>query len=156
MTDPAVTRWITAVTTGETATKLEAIYAEAAEEITRRAPSCWASGRCCNFEQFRHRLYTTGLEAAYTVTRWNDMNPTLTIEGVDAAQSRGGCPFQDKNLCAAHTIKPLGCRLFFCDRTATDWQTETLERLHAKVKALHTDTIPYEYAEWRHMLRRFT
>jgi len=153
--DPSVRAWIEAVTHGTAAAELEAIYAEASERIAARGPACWASGRCCNFESYGHRLYVTGLEAAYCVTRWNDANPTLTVEGVEAAQARGGCPFQQANLCAAHTIKPLGCRVFFCDRTAKEWQNTLLEDLHARVKALHGAPIPYEYAEWRWMLGRF-
>ena len=151
--DPAARAWLNAARS-PVAAKLEAIYAEAAKRINERGPACWASGRCCNFESFGHRLYTTGLEAAYCVAKWNHANPRLTIEGVDAALSRGGCPFQQRNLCNAHTIKPLGCRVFFCDRTATEWQHTLLEDLHAKVKALHSDDIPYEYAEWRWMLGR--
>lgn len=156
MSDPAARAWIEAVTTGPTAGALESIYAEAQQRITERGPACWASGRCCNFESYGHRLYVTGLEAAYCVTRWNQTQTPLTIESVEAAQARGGCPFQQHNLCAAHTIKPLGCRVFFCDRTAKEWQNSLLEELHARVKGLHTAAIPYEYGEWRAMLTRLT
>jgi len=154
VSDPAVRAWFTAAASESTVSALESIYAEASARIAERGPACWASGRCCNFESYGHRLYVTGLEAAYCVARWNAANPTLTVEGVEAAQTRGGCPFQQANLCAAHTIKPLGCRVFFCDRTASDWQNTLLEELHAKVKALHDEAIPYEYGEWRWMLGR--
>ncbi len=155
MTDPAVTAWLNAIQNGA-GQALENIYAQASQAINERGPACWASGRCCNFEQFGHRLYTTGLEAAYTVTKWNASNTPLTINQVNTALTRGGCPFQQANLCAAHTIKPLACRVFFCDRTAQKWQSTLLETLHKKVQALHNDSIPYEYNEWRHMLKRFT
>lgn len=155
MTDRAARQWMTAVTTGGMGARLDEIYAEASRAIAKRGPACWASGRCCNFEAFGHRLYVTGLEAAHTVAQWNASRPPLLLEQVDAAESAGGCPFQRLNLCDAHHIKPLGCRLFFCDRTASEWQTDALERLHTKIKALHTGGVPYEYAEWRHMLGRF-
>ena len=148
--------WQRAVTVGGLGPALEAIYAEATKAIAERGPACWASGRCCHFEQYGHRLYVTGLEAAYTVARWNAGRPTpLTIAGVETAHEAGGCPFQRMNLCEAHAIKPLGCRVYFCDRTAQEWQNTLLEALHARVKALHTPDIPYEYGEWRFMLRRF-
>jgi Fe-S-cluster containining protein len=153
--DPTASRWIEAVTTGGLGTELDAIYAEASRRIAERGPACWASGRCCNFDSYGHRLYVTGIEAAHTVAQWNASRAPLLSEQVEAAQSAGGCPFQRLNLCDAHEIKPLGCRLFFCDRTATEWQTDLLEELHARVRALHAGDIPYEYAEWRYMLKRF-
>ena len=153
--DPTARTWLDAVTVGGLGAELDAIYAEASRAVAARGPACWASGRCCNFTSFGHRLYVTGLEAAHTVVRWNADRQPLLLEQVDAAESAGGCPFQRRNLCDAHEIKPLGCRLFFCDRTATEWQTDLLEDLHARVKALHSEAVPYEYAEWRRMLRRF-
>lgn len=134
---------------------LEAIFAETAREITTRAPACWASGRCCNFTQAGHRLYVTGLEAAYTVS----LAPAtpgareLTPESLADAVARGGCPFQAANLCSAHTIKPLGCRVYFCDRGAQRWQEDLSERMLARVRALHEGhSIPYAYAEWGTLL----
>lgn len=153
--DDAARRWMSAVTAGGLGARLDAIYAEAARAIAARGPACWASGRCCNFEAFGHRLYVTGIEAAHTVAQWNARGAPLVLEQVEAAETVGGCPFQRRNLCDAHRLKPLGCRLFFCDRTASQWQTDVLEELHAKVKALHAEGVPYEYAEWRRMLRRF-
>jgi len=152
--DASPEAWRRALANGAAA-QLESIYADAARAIADRAPACWASGRCCNFDAFGHRLYTTGLEAAYCVDRWNQRETTpLTVGAVNAAVARGGCPFQQSNLCHAHDIKPLACRLFFCDRTADEWQSATLERLHAEIKAIHNDSIPYEYAEWRTLLAR--
>lgn len=131
---------------------LEAVFADIAAEISRRAPACWASGRCCNFERAGHRLYVTGLEAAYTVTGLDAGTP-LTRAGLDAALARGGCPFQAQNLCGVHTIKPVACRVYFCDRSAQGWQRELSERMHERVRALHdTLGVEYRYAEWRWLL----
>ncbi len=161
-----VRAWLASARDVRIAAELEAVYAEAAEETIRRGPACWASGRCCNFEKTGHLLYVTGLEAAYTVVRLStsekeaatgalgDMRlPVLETGKLVAATNHDGCPFQSANICTVHTIKPLGCRLYFCDRSAQDWQHEALERLHRRIRLLHDEhSIPYSYGEWRSML----
>ena len=64
-----------------------------------------------------------------------------------------GCPFQQNKLCSVHGIRPFGCRIFFCDPTATDWQNAQYERFHADLKRLHEQLgVPYQYVEWRQAL----
>lgn len=66
-----------------------------------------------------------------------------------------GCVFQKANLCGAHTIKPLGCRIYFCDRSAQDWQQDVHEMLITDLRRLHErHGIEYRYGEWRSMLRQ--
>jgi Fe-S-cluster containining protein len=65
-----------------------------------------------------------------------------------------GCPFQHDKLCTVHTIRPFGCRIFFCDETSTDWQRQQYESFHAELKRLHERLgVPYFYVEWRQALR---
>jgi len=131
---------------------LEAIYTQTAHEIAQRAPACWASGRCCNFEKSGHRLYVTGLEAAYTMAH-APVERRIDRAALDGAVARGGCPFQAANLCGVHHTKPLACRVYFCDRSAQEWQRDLSERMHERVRALHADhAIEYRYAEWRSLL----
>lgn len=145
--------WVRAIARDEIARELESIYARAAAEIESRGPACWASGRCCNFERTGHRLYVTGLEAAYAIARAPRI---LTPDQIEAARARGGCPFQEQNLCGIHTIKPLGCRVYFCDRSAQSWQQDLCERLLVDIRALHeVHQIEYRYGEWRAMLGLF-
>jgi Fe-S-cluster containining protein len=179
-------RWLSAAGPGTDAcAALENLYARCAEEIARQGPACWASGRCCNFEQTGHRLYVTGLEAAYCVRRLpghavaaapdgtpdaparhpltvlpasgaEPVSPVLTTDTLAGARTRGGCPFQRGNLCGVQAIKPLGCRIYFCDRRAQDWQNDLSERLLAELRALHERLdLPYRYGEWRGMLAMF-
>jgi Fe-S-cluster containining protein len=71
-----------------------------------------------------------------------------------APPSATGCRFQEHNLCTVHTIRPFGCRMFFCDATSTEWQHQQYERFHADLKRLHeTLSVPYFYVEWRQALR---
>lgn len=151
--DDIAAAWLESAREPRIAAALESIYAEVAAAIRERGPACWASGRCCNFEKTGHRLYVTGLEAAYCVSRLTPDQPKLTQVTISQARARGGCPFQVANLCGVHTIKPLACRVYFCDRSAQQWQQELSERLHASVKALHeSENIEYRYAEWRELL----
>jgi Fe-S-cluster containining protein len=132
--------------------ELDTIYGDLAVEITARSPRCSASGRCCKFESFGHRLYVTGLEAAYLWARLGlAARPSLT--DVSASRAAGGCPFQPERLCTVHAIRPMGCRMFFCDETAKDWQEATYERYQSRIRELHDRLgIPYIYAEWRALL----
>ncbi len=157
--------WLDATARPEIADAMGGVYADAAAAIALRGPACWASGRCCNFEVHGHRLYVTGLEAAWCVAklpeiagtrRENFAEPTLRLVVLEEARNRGGCPFQVVNLCGVHAIKPLGCRVYFCDRSAQEWQMELSERLIVRVRAIHDEFgIEYRYGEWREMLGRF-
>lgn len=179
--------WLGAIAQPGVRAGLEAVYARAADAIAARGPVCWASGRCCNFKEAGHRLYVTGLEAAYLVHAMAEEGrdvfgvgrsssnaaaaqmppravplPQAGARPIDLARwlSADGpapdCVFQVGNLCSVHTIKPLACRLYFCDRTAQTWQSETLERLIAEVRELHDrESIGYLYAEWRATLAMF-
>jgi Fe-S-cluster containining protein len=174
--DPAARAWLAAIARGEVRSALEGLYTECTRAIETRGPACWASGRCCNFKATGHLLYVTGLEAAYTVANLPPQPdarhattldpppaaagirslPVLSIHSLTRAVEDGGCPFQEANLCGVHSIRPMGCRVYFCDRTAQAWQHELSEDLHRRVRALHAEMgIEYRYAEWRAMLALF-
>ena len=143
--------WRNAISDPAIAAELEGVYAYIAAAVESRGPACWASGRCCNFERTGHRLYVTGLETAYALR-----GATLTDDSLAGAVANGTGPFQVGNLCGIHTIKPLGCRVYFCDRSAQRWQEELSESMLLKLRSLHDrPQIEYRYGEWRGMLRMF-
>lgn len=168
-----VPHWLAAAARPEVAAALDDLYADVAREIAARGPVCWASGRCCNFERAGHRLYATGLETACTIARLGTLAPPpggtslpvlsspptprpLTRASLDEALDRGGCPLQAGNLCSAHGIRPLGCRVYFCDRSAQSWQNDLYERAMLRLRAIHDEhAIEYLYAEWRSLLGMF-
>src|SRR4051812_20464697 len=84
---------------------VDAIYEALQDAIDLRRPICSASGRCCRFDEFGHRLFVTTMEMARFVSQ---VAETIGTDG-------GGCRFQVKGLCSVHTIRPFGCRVFFCD-----------------------------------------
>jgi Fe-S-cluster containining protein len=148
-----VHRWLAAAADPAVGAELEGVYGYVGAHVESRGPSCWASGRCCSFEKSGHLLYTTGLETAYTVSRVRATSPShrLTV-----SRSHPGCPFQSANLCGVHAVRPLGCRVYFCDRSAQEWQRELSERAIAQVRAVHDrHGIEYRYGEWRSMLGLF-
>jgi Fe-S-cluster containining protein len=149
--EPALAaHWLAAIRRAEVRTELDAIYDYVMAAIEARRPLCTASGRCCNFEAYGHRLYVTGLEAAYTVAR---LPAPLTRAALDDARARGGCPFQAGTLCSVHGIKPLACRVYFCDPAAEGWMHDTSERMLKGLRELHRrHGLEYRYGEWRGLL----
>lgn len=142
--------WIAAARRPDVRAGLEGVYTELAGRIAERDPACWGSGRCCAFEKHGHRLYVTGLEAAYTLVSGARKIQTADI---DAALAAGGCPFQIAGSCSVHLIKPMGCRVYFCDKSAQLWQQELSEEMQRRIAALHdAHAIGYRYAEWRWLL----
>jgi len=93
-------------------------------------------------------LYVTTLELAAFVAGCRARGSPPVTPRAD------GCPFQVGKMCGVHPIRPLGCRIFFCDATAADWQRDLYERLHASLKRLHEELdVPYAYVEWRSALQ---
>lgn len=142
--------WLTAVRDPQISGELELLYQHIAQEVAHHQPVCNQSGRCCNFDAWDHRLYVTGLEAAYLCSR---LEHQLTLDAITRARADGGCPFQKALLCTVHTIRPIGCRVYFCDQSDEGWQQVLTEHTLAEVRAIHDrHDIPYQYAEWRAML----
>lgn len=160
-----VLAWLGAVARPEVVLALEAVYLSVTAQIESRGPACWASGRCCNFDRAGHRLYVTGLEVAYLWSRLQGEDAAAAhtpsgvlpaVADVQAARARGDCPFLSRNLCGVHDIKPLGCRIYFCDHSAQEWQRHLYERALAAIRDIHDrQNISYHYGEWRAMLQMF-
>jgi Fe-S-cluster containining protein len=130
---------------------VERLYADVQAAIDARRPRCDASGRCCRFESYGHRLFVTTAEAAhFAAAHERETGHKLDLSAWDGV----GCPLQTERLCNAHTYRPFGCRIFFCDTSAEDWQHEQYELFHTRLKDLHVQfAMPYYYVEWRAALR---
>ena len=140
MADDLATAVRIAAARPEVLVAVEAVYVDIAKAIAERRPVCEMSGRCCKFEEYGHRLYVSTLELA-----------AFYAGAPIAGEWDGtGCPFQKGKLCTVHTIRPFGCRMYFCDPTAQDWQQGMYEQFHARLKKLHEElAVPYYYVEWR-------
>lgn len=148
---------------GRAAGVLEAVYRQLQQAIEDRKPVCSASGRCCRFEEFGHRLYVTPLELGVFLDRLEQeaggpghppagakSGQVISLSVLKNRPDGGGCRFQEGGLCTVHAIRPFGCRIFFCDPSAELWQQEQYERFHQQIKLAHAELgIPYLYVEWR-------
>lgn len=152
-----VEAWRTAARDARVIELMRRLRAAIEEETRQRRPLCVASGLCCRFEAYGHRLYLTGLETAYVVDRLHsELGRIVTAGEVSAAVEGGTCPFLVDRLCGVHLVRPLGCRTYFCDPRTGDQFTALHERCHDEVRRIHeTLAIPYRYGEWRAMLAMF-
>jgi Fe-S-cluster containining protein len=143
--------WLAAAKRPEVERAIAAIHEDLAQSVREFKPLCLASGACCKFDAFEHRLYATGLEAARCVL----LGPKITSEDLAQAKKAGTCPWQVGRLCTAREGRPVGCRVFFCDPRAKEWVPERAEWAHGEIKALHERfDVPYAYGEWRAMLEQ--
>jgi len=127
------------------------ILAQADAEIVERKPVCRASGRCCRFEEFGHRLYVTEAEMVHFKVHQGELDILRRFFTTDQVR---GCPYQVEGLCVAREGRPLGCRVYFCDPNAQVWENELYERYHAMLRAVHEKFgVAYRYLEWRAALR---
>lgn len=184
--------WSSAVTQPAVDEALRDVWRDVAQQITERAPTCWTSGKCCNFQAYGHRLYVTGLEVAWVLAQLrgassDDVTTTasspqssetqqrvvsLPMSGAvtaadgaapslpppptdpDTIDLQASCVFQVAKLCSIHAVRPLGCRVFFCQQGTEQWQQDLYEHAMNRLRTLHeTHALPYRYMEWRAALR---
>lgn len=128
-------------------TAMGTLYAELDAEVAAHAPACTNRGVCCKFEAFGHNLFATAIELAYFLA---------TTDGpLRVPADRSHCPYQQEGQCTARDGRPTGCRIFFCDPTAQDWQPELTERTLTNLADLGTRFgLEYVYLEWTDALRQ--
>ena len=126
--------------------EIATIYADFERERDVVRPRCDASGTCCRFEAYGHRLFITTIEMAAFVR-------AVRVEA-DPTWDGTGCPYQRAGRCDAHAVRPFGCRVYFCDPATTDWQQSQYEAMHERLRSLHDRLgVAYYYVEWRAALK---
>jgi len=127
---------------------LRKLYNDLDDAVASRGPTCWISGRCCQFDTFDHLLYVTGLEVAWVMRQLDDARRDALRRA--PLPSTDACPFQHDKLCGIRAIRPLGCRVFFCDPNAQAWQNPLYEQFLTRLRQLHDEHgVEYRYMEWR-------
>ena len=121
--------------------RMAEFYAAVDEAVIAHGPVCRNRGDCCKFDQFGHKLYVTAVELAYFVrgnqSQWHKPNDNHV------------CPFQIEGRCTAREYRPLGCRIFFCDPDARDWQGPDYEHRLSEIRRIGSEFgIAYRYVEW--------
>jgi Fe-S-cluster containining protein len=163
---PLWPQWAAAAARPAVDEALRKLYAELDTAVAARGPTCWTSGRCCKFVEFDHRLYVTGLEIAWFLQQVElpktpgegqtvGADPPPSLPGVPGvrlpqwAEHAGACPYQIGGLCSTHAVRPLGCRIFFCQAGTEAWQQDLYEEFLAKLQRLHREEgLPYRYMDW--------
>lgn len=117
--------------------KVLELYQEVDAEVRAAGPVCVASGRCCRFKEYGHRLYISNLEADVLLAAAPRYELPVTEEF---------CPFQKENLCTAREPRPLGCRVYYCDPTYQEAGNQITEKYLARLKELAAENA----VEWRY------
>lgn len=164
-------QWHAAAARPEIDAAIRGLYARLDAAIAARAPTCWQSGKCCHFDAYGHLLYVTGLEIAWFLDQASggrdqgsgEKQPVetdrvlalpLMADPAAPATADDACPYQVEGKCSTHTIRPLGCRIFFCQQGTQGWQQELYEQFLDELRDLHTaHGLEYRYMEWRAGLR---
>jgi Fe-S-cluster containining protein len=124
---------------------LERLYADLDADVAAMEPTCWNRGLCCRFGAAGHRLFVTTLELVYFASGLTQRDGRL--REVEATRDR--CPYQIDGRCTARDVRPLGCRVYFCQASNRWWQPRMSERWLARLKELHVAFgVPYVYVEW--------
>ncbi|UCE61501.1 MAG: hypothetical protein JSU63_07080 [Phycisphaerales bacterium] len=119
-------------------------YAECDRLIAEQPGRCVNKGECCRFGEYGHRLYVTALEVCYYLARTSTC-PQVTEDA---------CPQAYDQKCYVRDSRPLGCRIFFCDPAAQQWQGPLTEELLARLRDLHRELdVPYFYVDWMTVVR---
>lgn len=175
----AWSQWHAATADPELDAAIGSLYDELDAAVAAHQPVCDASGRCCRFESYGHRLYVTALEATRFLRRVHEpKDPEAQAESerpIDVDSPRGvialpqlalaagagipepevpdACPYQRRGLCSVHALRPLGCRVYFCQPGTSGWQSDLTEVYLERIKTLHeARDLPYRYAEWRALI----
>lgn len=153
-------KWFTAAVTPRIDAALRAFYEALDREITAGEATCWQSGACCRFDA-SFRNYVTGLEIAWFVAQMGEplqvpdaVEPATRLPVLPSASGKPSpegdpCPYQIDGLCSGHAVRPMGCRIYFCQPGTQQWQQHLYEHHLDALQALHErEGVTYSYMEW--------
>lgn len=123
---------------------LEELYAEVEAFIAKASPVCIQRGVCCHFEEAQHELFASALETDYALAQHPDP---------PRPEGKGRCPYQVGKRCTARAGRPLGCRLYFCDRNTESVLREAHEHFIGRLRAIERERgYPASYARFVELL----
>jgi hypothetical protein len=144
---------------------MQQLYVELDSRTALLPGVCWNRAECCRFGAYGHRLYVTALEVVYYLAMHRpELQPEATPPdstswapealhrrplSVLSQQDVDVCPHASEGRCHARAGRPAGCRIFYCDPLARDWQGTLSEELLGRLRALHDELdVPYFYVDW--------
>ncbi len=108
-------------------------------QTNQNPTQCDACGKCCDFENYDHRLFVTGAELMYFAFKLepDKIKPMPT----------GKCPYNIDGMCTVYQYRFAGCRIFSCKRDK-DFQSQLSEQAAEKFKAIcEKFHLPYRYTD---------
>jgi len=88
---------------------------------------CAGCGDCCNFSQYDHLLFVTGVELLHFRESVGEGNLKSMDDGV--------CPYMVDGKCSVYSYRFAGCRIFQC-KGNDDLQGEVMEKALAMFKEI--------------------
>jgi Fe-S-cluster containining protein len=108
---------------------------------------CSACGKCCDFENFDHKLFVTLPELMYLAAKLGAENIKPIV--------KGRCPYNIDGKCSVYEHRFSGCRIFFC-KGDTDFQSKLSEKVLKKFKLLCQEfQVYYRYTDLQTALNGF-
>jgi len=89
--------------------------------------TCTGCGDCCNFTEFDHLLFVTGVELIHFAHSIGTENIKSMNDGV--------CPYRVDNKCSIYEYRFAGCRIFQC-KGSDEQQGEVMEKALVKLKQI--------------------
>ena len=124
---------------------LETLLEELDAEVREMGATCWLSGNCCDFPAAGHRLFTSALEAR------------RFVRGVDTSgwdPESGLCPAWKDRKCTARDLRPVACRVYYCDPEFEERVQDLMERYVTRLKWLHEKHgLEWDYRDFLEHLR---
>ncbi len=117
--------------------RLTTLYEVLDRRIHAAGPICSRSGDCCDFPGSGHILFATRLEVELILDRILPPPP----------EQEGWCPFFRNRLCTLRALRPVGCRIYYCDPDYRDHRMNEISQwAHGEIRKIHDDLrLPYGY-----------
>jgi len=107
---------------GDAHEELERIYSRLDADLAALGAGCRACGRCCTFPPDGPVLYASALEREHLAS--TAPPGPRTGGAADTPREPGACPYlalaRDGGRCAARSVRPVGCRTYFCKNALPD------------------------------------
>jgi len=115
------------------------VYAWIDEQTAAWPIACRACGRCCDFDQYDHRLFLTSPELIF----FRRMIPAEIL----TPMTNGSCPCLSAGRCSVHPMRFAGCGIFCCS-APTEAQCRLSEQAIARFKEIcESFGLPYAYVD---------
>ena len=123
----------------EIADAVAAVYEWIDSQAHAGGVQCYRCGKCCDFENYDHRLFVSGPELIYFGVKLDGEKPK--------PMPAGKCPYNINGECTVYPYRFGGCRIFFC-KADKDLQNKLSEESSDKFKSICKEfNIGYRYTD---------